>query len=345
MPRQRLMQWGESLRLAVLLLMVLALQSTQLNVAWLAALCFTGAVGTVAFSVATPGLVSSLVPSRLLPQANAQLETSRSIAFASGPALAGALVAWVGGLPTLVLAVLLSACALVFMLKLPPASEIAPSVAAEPRRSWMQEIQQGARFVRQHTLLMPLLITGAFFNLGWFMLQTAYVPYAIRKLGLAPEIVGLTMAFYGVGMLLGALASPALIARLPFGRAVQIGPAAGLVAAACLVATLVFPSAGLAGVCFFLLGCGPMIWTISTTTLRQHITPNGLLGRVSSVFLTVNAGARPIGAALGGWIGMQWGESACLIAALLCFVLQLVVIVNSVFSHLVRLPTIREGQL
>jgi predicted MFS family arabinose efflux permease len=115
----------------------------------------------------------------------------------------------------------------------------------------------------------------------------------------------MTMACYGAGMLAGALASPRLIAALPFGRAVQLGPVAGLAAAACMAATLALPSLALAALCFFLLGSGPMVWTITTTTLRQHVTPDGLLGRVSSVFLTVNAGARPIGAALGGWVGRR----------------------------------------
>ena len=81
-----------------------------------------------------------------------------------------------------------------------------------------------------------------------------------------------------------------------------------------------------------------MVWTISTTTLRQHVTPHAMLGRVSSVFLTVNAGARPIGAALGGWVGMGWGEGTCLLVALAGFAVQVGVIVVSPFSGLRRLP-------
>ena len=33
----------------------------------------------------------------------------------------------------------------------------------------------------------------------------------------------------------------------------------------------------LAGLSFFLFGAGPIIWTISSVTLRQHVTPAGLL--------------------------------------------------------------------
>lgn len=341
MPRQQLMLWGEVLRLTALLLMLAALHSSHLQVGWLAALSFAGAIGTVAFSVATPGLVSDLVPRPALAQANARLEVARSIAFASGPAVAGSLVAWAGGLPTMALAVALSGFAVLALLGL--RSGVAPALAQQlpQRRHLLREVGEGARFVGQHALLMPLLVTGAVFNLAWFMLQTAFVPYAVRSLGMDAGAIGMTMACYGAGMLAGALTSPRLMAALPFGRAVQLGPVAGLAAAACLAATLAWPGSALAGLCFFLLGSGPMVWTISTTTLRQHVTPNALLGRVSSVFLMVNAGARPIGAALGGWVGTGWGEGTCLLVALAGFAMQVVVIFASPFSRLQHMPRIQ----
>ena len=63
-----------------------------------------------------------------------------------------------------------------------------------------------------------------------------------------------------------------------------------------------------------------------------------MLGRVSSVFLTVNAGARPVGAAIGAVVGASWGEAACLWLAAAGFVLQAVVIFASSLSGLRRLP-------
>jgi hypothetical protein len=63
-----------------------------------------------------------------------------------------------------------------------------------------------------------------------------------------------------------------------------------------------------------------------------------MLGRVSSVFLAVNTGARPIGAALGALVGASWGEPACLWLALAGFVVQAWVIFGSSLSTLRRLP-------
>jgi predicted MFS family arabinose efflux permease len=251
--------------------------------------------------------------------------------------VAGALVAWAGVSTAFVLAAILSASAISLLLRV---AAPAASVPCERRRI-LREIVEGARFVWRDALLRPIMATGMVFNLSWFLLQAAYVPYAVRELGLNAASVGTTLALYGVGMLAGALATAPIVARLPLGRAIQIGPMAGVLAAASLALTLIVPNAWLAGLCFFLLGAGPMVWTITTTTLRQSMTPNTLLGRVSAVFLAVNAGARPLGAALGGLVGATWGESACLQAALAGFILQAVIVLGSPVSPLQQLPTVR----
>ena len=63
-----------------------------------------------------------------------------------------------------------------------------------------------------------------------------------------------------------------------------------------------------------------------------------MLGRVSALFLTVNMGARPVGAALGGFVGETWGESACLWLSLAGFCVQLAIILRSRVSQLQTLP-------
>jgi uncharacterized membrane protein YhdT len=56
------------------------------------------------------------------------------------------------------------------------------------------------------------------------------------------------------------------------------------------------------------------------------------------LFLTVNMGARPVGAALGAYVGAQWGEAACLVLSLLLFVVQMAMILRSPVSGLRVLP-------
>jgi len=307
--------------------------SSRLSIAGLAILGFAGAIGTVGFSVAAPALIPALVPREMLGQANGRIELARSAAYAAGPALAGALVAWAGASAAFVLAAMLSAGAVALLWRLtePPRPPL-------PARHPMLEIRDGARFVWQQPYLRPMLLTGVAWNVSWFVLQAAYVPYAVRVLGLNAQAVGITLAMYGAGMVLGALLASRVVGALPFGRAIQLGPAVSVLAAFTMVATLAVPTGALAATSFFLFGAGPILWTITSTTLRQSITPGAMLGRVSSVFLAVNAGARPVGAAIGAVVGASWGEAACLWLAAAGFVLQAAVIFASSLSGLRRLP-------
>src|SRR6476619_48319 len=113
--RRALMAGAEALRAAALVAIVLLLALGALNLPLLALLGFAAVCGTVVYSVAAPALVPSLVSPQLLPAANARIELARTIAFASGPALGGALVWLWGASPALGFAGALSAIAVVLL--------------------------------------------------------------------------------------------------------------------------------------------------------------------------------------------------------------------------------------
>jgi predicted MFS family arabinose efflux permease len=332
--RRRLMAVAEAVRLLAFVLLMAATALGLVSLPLLAVLGFLGAAGTVGFSVTAPALVPALVPRPQLPQANGRLELARSAAFAAGPALAGALVAWAGASAAFVLAAVLSAVALVCLLQLP---ETPHHTLAARRHPWV-EISEGARLVWQHALLRPVLLTAVVWNLAWFVLQAAYVPYAMQSLRMDASAVGFSLACYGVGMVVGALAAPRLMHTLAFGHALAVGPVVSVLAAAVMASSLIWPVAALAALAFFLFGAGPIVWTISSTTLRQTVTPAAMLGRVTAIFLAANMGARPLGAALGGLVGEALGASGCLLLALAGFVLQAVVVCASAVRGLQRLP-------
>jgi predicted MFS family arabinose efflux permease len=335
--RRRLMAWAEVLRALALLALLAATLSGALSLPLLALLGFAGATGTVAFSVAAPALVPALVPHEALARANGRIELARSLAFAGGPALAGAMVGATGASSAFVLAALLSAAAVALLLRLP---EVARGNA--PARHPLTELREGAAFAWRHTLLRPVLLTAVVWNIAWFVLQAAYVPHAMKHLGLGAQGVGLTLALYGIGMVCGALAASRLMERLAFGRAICLGPVVSVLAASLMAATLAWPAPWLAAASFFLFGAGPLVWTVSSTTLRQTLTPPQMLGRVGSIFLTVNAGARPLGAALGAAVAAAAGPEdaarVCLLLALAGFVGQALVIGSSAVRSLQRLP-------
>lgn len=328
MSRRALMTGAECVRAGSLLALLLLLGLRELSLAWLAALGFLGAVGTVAYNVAAPALVPRLVPARELASANRWLELARSSAFSAGPAAGGALVGWMGAPTAYVIATTLSLLAAVLLAGLPPDT---PPPSA--RRNVLAELREGAAFVVAHPLLRPVLVTAIFFNTAWFVLQAVYVVYAIERLGLSAAGVGFTLGVYGTGMLVGALAAPWLARRFSFGAMIALGPLSALAASGILLSTLAWPSGVWAAVGFFLFGAGPILWTITTTTLRQSVTPNAMLGRVSSVILTATFGARPVGALVDAG-----GQDACLWVSTAGFLVQFLVLFASPVRRLHRQP-------
>ncbi|MCE2782763.1 MFS transporter [Limnohabitans sp.] len=331
--RTRLMALAETLRALALLLLLALIVTGNVSIAALAVIGFIAAVGTVAFSVAAPSLVPALVQVDGLAQANGRLELARSAAFAAGPALAGALIAWTGASAAFVLSGMLSVAAVLCLRGIAE-----PARAPMPARHPLLELQDGAKWVWQSDLLRPMMFCAIAWNISWFMLQAAYVPYAIHDLGLDASGVGVTLALYGVGMIVGALLAPRVVRALPFGQAILLGPYFSVLAAVTMALTLFWPHGWLAALSYFFFGAGPIIWTITSTTLRQTVTPAAMIGRVTSINIVVSTGARPLGAALGGVVGVSFPVSVSLWCVVLGFGLQAIIISASKIRTLKRLP-------
>ncbi len=330
--RSRLMVLAEGVRAASLGATLALIALHQLSLPLLALLGFTGAAGTVTYSVAAPALVPALVAREALAAANGRLELARSVAFTAGPAMAGALVGWAGAAPAFALAAALSMTAVCLLGGIPEPH------SAKGEGGLVNGLRAGGSFVLGHPLLRPILMTALVFNTSFFMLQAVYVPYAVHHLGLGSSGVGATLGAYGGGMLAGAVLAPRIARALPFGAVIVVGPLAGLAAAATLALTIWLPWPGLAGLAWFLIGVGPMLWVISTTTLRQAVTPAHLLGRASAIITTATYGSRPLGAAAGAVVGGLFGAKVCLLAAALGFLAQVIIILASPVPGLQRQP-------
>ncbi|HEY6334813.1 MAG TPA: MFS transporter [Alphaproteobacteria bacterium] len=332
-PRRLVMVIAEVLRTLALGAFPILAALGMLSVPLLAILGFAGAAGTVAFSIAAPSLVQAIVGRDALAAANGRLELARSAAFAAGPALAGALVAWTGASPAFLLAALLSGTAAILLARIRE-----PLRPRQPRRNAMHELREGAGFAWGHPLLRPILLTAIVWNLSWFVLQAAYVPYAVHVLGLSARGVGATLGAYGAGMVVGAMLAPRIARRISFGLLIALGPLASVVAGMIMIASLARPVSLLPAAAFFLFGAGPILWTIGQTTLRQAVTPAALLGRVSALATMATTGARPIGAAIGGFVGAEYGLTNCILLSALGFLVQALVIMVSPVPRLEKVP-------
>jgi predicted MFS family arabinose efflux permease len=331
--RRRLMAVAEAVRAVSLLAILSLLLSGHLTLWLLALLGFLGASGTVAYGVTAPSLVPALVPREGLAAANARLEVARTSAFIAGPAIAGAMITWLGAGVAFALAAGLSASAVLLFAGL---SE--PPRPALPPRHIFHDLREGAGFVFSHELLRPILVASIVFNTSMFITQAVYVPYAVHRLGLSASVIGFTLAANGVGLVGGALLAPLVARHMRFGPFITIGPLAGFGASVLMALTIWLPSGWIAGFSYFVLGIGPMLWIIGTATLRQTVVPPALLGRASAVSIMATQGARPLGAAIGAVLGGAFGAETCLVVAALGFLVQVLIVLRSPLPHLVRQP-------
>ena len=332
MPRRRLMVGAEILRALALTSLPLLAWAGLLSLAALGTITFAAATGTVVYSVTAPALVPSLVPRDRLAHANTRLELARSTAFAAGPPIAGAMVAWTSAPFAFALAASLSTGAALLLRGLPPGHP------THQRATVFADLAEGARFAWAHPLIRPILLTAVIWNSSWFILQSVYTLYAIQALGMGPAQIGASLGMYGVGMVCGALAAPRIGRAMPFGWVITAGPLASVLAASLLALTVIHPAAWLAYAAYFVFGAGPILWTITQTTLRQAVTPAALLGRVSALMMMMSFGARPLGALLGGYVGERYGLGTAIILCTVGFALQALMIIASPLPRLPALP-------
>ncbi len=76
-----------------------------------------------------------------------------------------------------------------------------------PARALLPEMGEGAEFVIAHALPRPMFWTQFVFNIAMYALLAAFVPYAMRRMGLSAAGTGLVLAVYGVGQVTGALSA------------------------------------------------------------------------------------------------------------------------------------------
>lgn len=306
------------------------------SVAGLGLTSFILASGTVVFSMVLGASLPLLVGAGELPAANARIETFRAIAMLSAPFVAGWCIAHLAAISPYVLATVAAAAGLVLAFGISVPERDRTSV----NRPMLQDIWQGARFVAGHRILRAIALCAIFWNLAFFALLAAFVPFALRHIGLSTEQAGFAIGANGAGMLLGALAAGAVFARTTPAVVLVAGPLlsiGGVVLITTGPLTLGLPTVAFG---FMLIGFGPMLWLIMQTTIRQLTTPPDLMGRVTATIQVAIYGVRPIGALAAGMIGDRFGLEVALLLPAIGFGLSFLVAAFSVLARLSSLTSI-----
>ena len=335
--RKKLMIIIEIVRATAIFILFYLTFSGSLSINKIALFGFFIAMGTVIYSVASPALVASFVIKEQLINANRSIEIAKSVAFTAGPALGGILASYLSGGLAFILAFLLSIVSAVFLICLPKEPLIEKS-----GRNVIQELCDGLIFLIKNKYLMPITITAFVFNLSQYLLLSIFAYYVINNLSFTSFEVGASLSLIGLGMLIGSFLYKIISKKINFDFQLSLGPISAFMASILMFLTLIYSAKILVFVAFFFFGFGPIIWTISTVSLRQLITPSNMIAKVSSVIMTVTFGARPLGAAIGVYISANFGVKSCILAVLIGFLIQLIIILLSKPAKLKNLSDAEE---
>ncbi|MGH3070336.1 MAG: MFS transporter [Streptosporangiaceae bacterium] len=279
------------------------------------------------FQVGYVTVVPALSGPARITEANGLLYGASSTAAIAGPLLAGLVSAALG--PAAAIAVdafsfAFSAAGVLLIRRSIADSRTATAHLAvsggEPdrERPW-RELLAGARFLWQQPVLRALTVCLTFFIFATEGLPDVLIYYVKHDLGRGDGVVGLVLAIAALGTVVGALAVAPLRRRLGFGACwtgsvLLCGLAVGGLGMSGSVP-------GVAGLAAVYLGC-TSVAGICSMSLRQQVTPDHLLGRVTAAFWTIHFSLGPIGVALLTWTAGHLGvEAACLASAAACLLL------------------------
>jgi MFS family permease len=255
-------------------------------------------------------LMPSIVKPDHLETANGRLWGAEMVMNSFvGPPAAGLLIAAGFALPFFVDAGTFAfAAALIFLIT----GSFRPSGVRPDRVNWRAEIGEGVRWLWNHRLLRSMALILGVMNAMLSMALATYVLFVQEVLGLEATQFGLLMTAGALGGVLGSLLATRVSSALGRGTSLFVTLIGSAVALAVTGAT---SSAIVVWVMFVASSFLGVVWNVITVSLRQAIIPDGLLGRVNSVYRLLAWGVMPVGMALGGaivsltegWVGRELG--------------------------------------
>jgi MFS family permease len=291
--RRRLMQASQALAAAVSLAFGTALALDIVSIWMLFAFTMLMGAANVMDRPARFTAAFELVPREIAVKAVALNTIGFSFARVLGPALAGYLLAAVGGAGSFLLQGVLYAAAglMVLMVAFPPR---APKLQ---QHSAFRDMAEGLRFAVSDPRTRVLMVLGM---LPFFLLipvfGTLYPIYAKDEFGVGPAGLGLLLTAVGVGGTLGGFIAHAL------GHAERQGAiqaASVVVMGAAIIGLALSPTLALALVFSFIGGAAEMTHNSSNIAMLQMSAPEAMRGRISAL-LMLNPAFISMGAFLAG---------------------------------------------
>ncbi|HYB01877.1 MAG TPA: MFS transporter [Ktedonobacteraceae bacterium] len=277
-----------------------------LPVWWIYIVAFIHATLTICFQAGEFAAIPSLVDQDDLVTANGRIQASYSGASILGPLLAGVLVTLVP------LSALLLFDALSFLVSSFSLALIRISFNKEEKRaptSIRSDVAEGLRYVLSNPVLRNISIMMALVNFVGTSTYGQLIFFAKVRLQATDFQASLLYSAGSLGVVILALAAGPLRKHWSFST-VALG---ALMLEGIL--TIVFSLMRMywaAVVLWTLIGGLGILFNINTSSLRQAIVPNHLLGRVVTIAGVLAWSAIPLGSLLGGY-AISWTQNVALV--------------------------------
>jgi MFS transporter, DHA1 family, staphyloferrin A biosynthesis exporter len=250
----------------------------------------------IAWSFSDPvrqSLVPNLVPKGELMNAVALHSGGFNLMKVVGPSLGGLLIAWFGAAGNFFvqsaayLGVLITIC----LMRVPPTPD-------EARHSSVTaNLKEGLSYVGSSTIVLTLMITALVPRVFAVPYQALMPVFQKDVLGVGPEGLGIMLAAPGLGAVLTTLALASVAHSLRRKGLLLLGGMVflGIFLILFSQATSFWPAV------LFLVGVGgcQVLFMATTNTMLQMIVPDGLRGRVMSIYM-LDRGLMPLGALMAG---------------------------------------------
>lgn len=289
--RKQLMLGAHVVRALVLGTLAVAILADALTFWLIPAAAFVQGTGSTIFAAAQAGALKAVVPRAQLPTAIGAVEARNSTVQLLGPPVGGVLFAVARSVPFVVhtLSYVLSFAALALMRT--PFQEARERDRAPVRT----QVAEGFRFLWRE----PFVRTSTFlYGIGNFSIPGMLLVLIVvaERNGLSSAGVGLLLALFGAGTLLGALASPLFRRALPVRTIMLLEFWSGLLAAAYLVV----PSVWVLLAALTIQGITLPVTNSVVDSYRLAIIPDRLLGRVETVSSQIGLAIAPLGPLAAG---------------------------------------------
>lgn len=342
LSRRRVMITANLVRAALVALIPLAWVFNILSIPWLLWIVFGLGVCRVFFDVAYMSILPTLVTKATLTDANSRLQATFEVANATGPSIAGPLVAAFSApvAPLMSVGGFLASAFTSWRIREPVVTR---TVA---QRDLGGEIREGLDFVRHHPLISRVVYSAMLSNLFGGLTFTMFPVLVLRQFGFGPTGLGLLMTISSLGALAGALAGPVFVKRLGDGHAIPMTALYEAVAGFGVPASLLVPHAfafATLAVSGFLMMFGIVAFNIAQVSLRQRVCPERLLGRMNATVRFAVWGVNPFASLLSGTIAMLIGLQGLFWIGATGSMLAILILVFSPLWHLKKVDSYEEG--